>query len=128
MSDQFYKLSPVATSQEWKTYHDIRRKILWENRGKFGKYQENLPDEFHHQNHPMLLYYKGKPVGVVRIDLNPEKGPAIMRRVAIKVFHPLSNSFVPNSLSPLVRRYLICVVGREIRCRAGASRICGHWH
>lgn len=83
MSDQYHKLSPVATPEEWKTYHDIRRKILWENRGKLGEYQENHPDEFHPQNHPMLLYYKGTPVGVVRIDLEPEKGHAIMRKVAI---------------------------------------------
>jgi len=83
MTNQDYKLSPVATPDEWKAYHDIRRKILWENRGKFGVYQENHPDEFHPQNHPMLLCCKGTPVGVVRIDLNPEKGHAIMRRVAI---------------------------------------------
>ena len=83
MTDQFYKLSPVATPEEWKTYHNIRRKILWENRGKFGEYQENHPDEFFPQNHPMLLYYKGTPIGVVRIDLEPEEGHATMRRVAI---------------------------------------------
>ncbi len=83
MTDEDYKLSPVATPEEWKTYHDIRRKILWENRGKFGEYQENHPDELHHQNHPMLLYYKGAPVGGVRIDLDPEMRQAGMRRVAI---------------------------------------------
>ncbi len=83
MIDHYYNLSSVATPEEWKTYHDIRRKILWENRGKLGEYQENHPDEFHPQNHPMLLHYKGTPIGVVRIDLDPERGRAFMRKVAI---------------------------------------------
>ena len=83
MNDKIHTLSAVITSKDWKTYHDIRRRILWENRGKFGVYQANHPDEYHPNNHPMLLYCKGVPVGVVRIDLNSSKGQAIIRRVAI---------------------------------------------
>ncbi|MFQ6043812.1 MAG: LamG-like jellyroll fold domain-containing protein, partial [Candidatus Poribacteria bacterium] len=84
MKDGVYKLAPPSTPEEWQTYHDMRRKILWENRRRFGGYDENHPDEFLPDNHPMLLFFRGNPVGVVRIDIVRDENRAIMRRVAIK--------------------------------------------
>ena len=47
-------------------------------------YDENHPDKFLRDNHPMLLFFWGNPVGVVRIDIVRDENRAIMRRVAIK--------------------------------------------
>jgi N-acetylglutamate synthase-like GNAT family acetyltransferase len=75
-------LVPVETPERWRAYHDMRRRILWEARGK-SDYQEDHPDEHKPCNHPMLLLSRGEPIGVVRIDLDQRNGQATMRRVAI---------------------------------------------
>jgi GNAT superfamily N-acetyltransferase len=84
MKGDAYKLAPPSTPEQWQAYHNMRRKILWENRGRFGVYVENHPDEFLPDNHPMLLFLRDEPIGVVRIDIVKEENRAIMRRVAIK--------------------------------------------
>lgn len=61
----------------------MRRRILWENRGQFGVYRDDLPDEYAPANHPMLLLFGNRRVGVVRIDLDPARQQAQMRRMAI---------------------------------------------
>lgn len=71
-------------SAGWAAYHAIRRAVLWEARGR-SDYDTNHPDETEDGNHPMLFLVNGEPVGVVRIDLVPEKGEAIFRRVAIVI-------------------------------------------
>ena len=63
-------------------YHAIRRKVLFENRGQFGIYDENHPEEFETVNHPLILIYKGMPIGVIRIDI--QLGVAWFRRVAVR--------------------------------------------
>lgn len=78
-----HSLVPVETPQQWQAYHDIRRRILWENRGQFGVYQPDHPDERKPGNHPMLLLFRGEPIGVVRIDVDQVAAEATMRRVAI---------------------------------------------
>jgi GNAT superfamily N-acetyltransferase len=80
--DTAYHLRPPASDQEWRTYHAIRRKVLFENRGQVGVYNETHPDEFAKGNHPMLLIYRGESIGVIRIDVDGEL--AIFRRVAIR--------------------------------------------
>lgn len=77
-----YSLRAPASDEEWRTYHVIRRKVLFENRGLFGVYDETHPDEFARGNHPMLLIHGGKCLGVIRIDVDGEL--AIFRRVAIR--------------------------------------------
>ena len=68
--------------EEWRAYHAIRRKVLFENRGHFGVYDENYPDEFGTINYPLILIYKGEPIGVIRIDV--DGGVAWFRRVAVR--------------------------------------------
>ena len=77
-----YRLRPPASDEEWRTYHAIRRKVLFENRGLFGVYNESHPDEFVQGKHPMLLIHEGQPIGVIRVDV--DGGLAIFRRVAIR--------------------------------------------
>ena len=66
----------------WAAYHDIRRRVLFEARGRFGVYVENHPDEVRLDFHPKVLLWRGTPIGVVRIDLTGSV--AIFRRVAIR--------------------------------------------
>ena len=77
-----YRLSAPSSDAEWRTYHAIRRKVLFENRGIFGVYDECRPDEFAEGNHPMLLTYEGELIGVIRVDIDGQI--AIFRRVAIR--------------------------------------------
>jgi GNAT superfamily N-acetyltransferase len=75
-------LRAPASDEEWQTYHAIRRKVLFENRGLVGVYNEDHPDEFVQGNYPMLLIHEGEPIGVIRIDINGQT--AIFRRIAIR--------------------------------------------
>ena len=77
-----YALIAPDTPQLWKHYHDIRRKVLWENRGRFGVYDETHPDEYKPGNYPLLLMLQSEAIGVVRVDVEGER--AIFRRVAIR--------------------------------------------
>jgi GNAT superfamily N-acetyltransferase len=83
MAEQTYSLVPVVTSEQWSAYHSIRRKVLFEDRGLFGKYDPNHPDDRGAQNHPVILTRNDAPVGAMRIDLVPERAFAIMRTVAV---------------------------------------------
>ena len=76
------ELITPADDAQWRAYHDIRRRVLFEARGQFGVYQEDRPDEQAPGNHPKLLLYRGDPIGVVRIDV--DAATAICRRVAIR--------------------------------------------
>ena len=75
-------LRAPSNDEEWRVYHAIRRKVLFENRGQFGVYDENYPDELETVNYPLILIYQGMPIGVIRIDLQP--GLAWFRRVAVR--------------------------------------------
>jgi len=77
-----YELVTPTDEAEWRAYHDIRRRVLFEARGQSGVYREDGPDERAPGNHPKLLLYCGEPVGVVRIDVDATT--AICRRVAIR--------------------------------------------
>jgi len=79
--DPKYELKTPSGTEEWQAYHDIRRKVLFENRGRFGVYDESHPDERREGNHPLLLFLGGKAIGVIRVDVNGNQ--AIFRRVAI---------------------------------------------
>jgi hypothetical protein len=41
-----HHLRRPSSDDEWSAYHMIRRKVLFENRGSFGVYNENHPDNF----------------------------------------------------------------------------------
>ena len=69
------------SAADWAAYHDIRRRILFENRGEHGVYDPNRPDERAPGHFPKLLVCASAYVGVVRVDL--AGGTAYLRRVAI---------------------------------------------
>ena len=68
----------MESEDEWNAYHSIRRQVL------FGDgYDANHPDDRNENNHPVLLEWRGKPIGSMRVDLASEADYAIMRTVAI---------------------------------------------
>jgi len=81
MADDHILRSPCSP-REWLAYHAIRRKVLFENRGHFGVYVEDHPDEFERDHHPMVLVLNGETIGVIRVDLT--QPVAWFRRVAIR--------------------------------------------
>ena len=66
---------------DWSAYHDIRRRILFENRGEHGVYDPNSPGERDAGHFPRLLVCASACIGVVRIDVAGRT--AYLRRVAI---------------------------------------------
>ena len=76
-----YKLVSPSSPSQWAAYHDIRRIVLFERRGRFGVYDPDHPDEQKQNHFPKLLLIDETPVGVIRIDI--EGAIARFRRVAI---------------------------------------------
>jgi GNAT superfamily N-acetyltransferase len=77
-----HSLRTPNNPDEWQQYHEIRRRVLWENRGLYGVYDDNHPDDRKHGNYPLLLVHEGEAIGVIRIDIDGTQ--AILRRVAIR--------------------------------------------
>lgn len=77
-----YELRAPAGDEEWRAMHAIRRKVLFENRGKRESYIENHPDDFKPGNHPLVFLHENVVIGVVRLDISD--GVAWLRRVAIR--------------------------------------------
>lgn len=77
-----HELRRPANDEEWRAFHAIRRKVLFENRGKGESYVENHPDDSAPGNHPLILIYKSDVVGVMRLDV--AEAVAWLRRVAIR--------------------------------------------
>jgi GNAT superfamily N-acetyltransferase len=75
------ELIAPQSAADWAAYHDIRRRILFENRGEHGVYDPNRPDERAPGHFPKLLKRASAYVGVVRIDVADHT--AYLRRVAI---------------------------------------------
>jgi len=82
MIEREYELRAPANNDDWRAFHDIRRKVLFENRGKADAYIENHPDDSKPGNHPLVLIYEGDVIGVIRIDISASV--AWLRRVAIR--------------------------------------------
>jgi len=84
MLEPGHELRAPETDEEWRTFHEIRRKVLFENRGK-NDYIENHPDDGKTGNYPLVLLFQGDIIGVVRIDVCEFE--AWLRRVAIREDH-----------------------------------------
>jgi GNAT superfamily N-acetyltransferase len=69
------------SAADWGAYHDIRRRILFENRGEHGVYDPDRPDERAPGHFARLLVRASAYVGVIRIDV--AGATAYLRRVAI---------------------------------------------
>ena len=77
-----HALRTPQDDEEWRAFHAIRRKVLFENRGKSEAYNENHPDDSKPGNHPLILIYGDDVIGVLRLDI--ATGVAWLRRVAIR--------------------------------------------
>ncbi|HET8782984.1 MAG TPA: GNAT family N-acetyltransferase [Pyrinomonadaceae bacterium] len=77
-----HELRTPQSDEEWLLFHAIRRKVLFENRGKAEAYIANHPDDSKPGNHPLVLLYRGEVIGVLRIDVDGMV--AWLRRVAIR--------------------------------------------
>jgi N-acetylglutamate synthase-like GNAT family acetyltransferase len=76
-----YELVEVTADSDWGDYHSLRRRVLWEARGRSG-YNERHPDEHLAANHPLLLKLDGRSIGTTRLDnLGDRRG--VVRLVAI---------------------------------------------
>jgi hypothetical protein len=73
-------VTPTST-EAWAAYHDIRRSVLFEGRGRVGVYDPNHPDDRSPNNFPKVLVWGSKYSGAVRIDFVDDI--AYLRRVAI---------------------------------------------
>jgi GNAT superfamily N-acetyltransferase len=82
MNEFQHELRTPRSEEEWRAFHAIRRKVLFENRGKSEAYDEDHPDDRKGGNHPLLLLYRGEIIGVLRIDV--AGNVAMLRRVAIR--------------------------------------------
>ena len=77
-----FLLKRVENDEDWQAYHQIRRRVLWRDRGLDG-YDDRHADDHKAQNHPLLLMRHGEPVGTARLDVGGP-GLGIVRLVAIK--------------------------------------------
>jgi N-acetylglutamate synthase-like GNAT family acetyltransferase len=78
-----YELTQVSTNEEWRDYHDIRRTVLFEEKGRYNVYDPTHADEYIENNHPLLLKFNGQAIGTTRLDNNKD-GTGIVRLVAIR--------------------------------------------
>lgn len=75
------ELVQVASEDQWRAYHDIRRKVLFEARGR-SNYDAAHPDELRPGNHPLLLLADGESIATARLDDEGEE-LATIRLVAV---------------------------------------------
>lgn len=78
-----YELRQVTSEADWRSYHEIRRTALFEDKGRHGVYQDDHPDEYATDHYPMLMLHDGVAVATVRID-NFGGGRAAIRLVAVR--------------------------------------------
>jgi GNAT superfamily N-acetyltransferase len=75
-----YLVSP-RNARDWTAYHDIRRRVLFTDRGSSVAYDENHPHDRLPGNYPKLLIAGTEYLGAIRVDIR--EGIAFLRRVAI---------------------------------------------
>lgn len=77
-----YDLRSPITDAEWAAYHEIRRRVLFDLRGRGAAYDPNHPDDSRPGHYPLVLFHEGEPLGVIRVDVDADA--AIFRRVAVR--------------------------------------------
>lgn len=119
MSELEHELRPPADSEEWRAFHDIRRRVLFENRGKLETYNENHPDDSKPGNHPLILLYRGMIAGVIRVDISGTV--AWLRRVAIR--EDLQRLGHGRALIRMAEAFARAEGCKEARCNAAVEAI-----
>ena len=112
-SHRFVLRQPIAET-EWNAYHELRRTILFERRGRHGVYDAGHADEHAAGNHPFLFWSDGQPAGTIRIDITGTD--AIFRLVTIREDQQrrglgrrmlaLAERFVRSKQRPLVHAHV----------------------
>jgi GNAT superfamily N-acetyltransferase len=78
-----YEIKPVTSDEDWETFHSIRQRVLWEDRGHSSKeYDRDHPQDRASGNHAFILMFRGEPGGVLRVDV--DGSTAWIRRVAVR--------------------------------------------
>lgn len=75
-------LIQVRGEKEWRSYHAIRRVVLFESRGR-SDYDDTRADERRPGVMPLLFLKDAVPVGTVRLDVEEGAGAGTIRLVAI---------------------------------------------
>jgi N-acetylglutamate synthase-like GNAT family acetyltransferase len=119
MSECDYELRRPQTQEEWREFHSIRRKVLFENRGKGDSYLDNHPDDFKSGNHPLILIHKGHVIGVCRLD--EAETELWLRRVAIR--EELQRLGHGRVFLRLVEHFAVQLGGKGIRTNAAIEAI-----
>ena len=78
-----YELIKISSEDEWADYHDIRRTVLFEEKGRVNVYDPNHIDEYLENNHPLLLKFNDRAIGTTRLD-DLKDGTGVVRLVAIR--------------------------------------------
>jgi GNAT superfamily N-acetyltransferase len=119
MIESEHELRAPGSNEEWLAFHAIRRKVLFENRGKFGSYIENHPDDFKPNHHPLILIYRSEVVGVIRVEICESR--AWFRRVAVREdLQRLGHGRVLLRLAELFAKAAGC---DEVRCNAAVEAV-----
>jgi GNAT superfamily N-acetyltransferase len=114
-----HELRTPQSDEEWRVFHAIRRKVLFENRGKAEAYVENHPDDSKPGNHPLVLVYRGDVIGVARIDV--DGAVAWLRRVAIR--DDLQRAGHGRVLLRLAERFAKAAGCDEVRSNAAVEAV-----
>jgi GNAT superfamily N-acetyltransferase len=112
-----HNLRAPGNEEEWRAYHEIRRRVLFENRGEVGAYDDHHPDEFQPGNYPLILFQAGQPIGVIRVDVKDRV--AWFRRVAISEDHQRNGQ--GKTLLTLAEQFARKHGCREVRSHVAAD-------
>ena len=119
MKNLEHELRAPRNSEEWRAFHDIRRKVLFESRGKREAYIENHPDDSKAGNHPLIVLHRGIVVGVIRIDISGTV--AWFRRVAIR--EDLQRLGHGRALLQLAEAFAKAEGCKDARCNAAVEAV-----
>src|SRR5215470_11135193 len=114
-----YELIKVTTENDWRAYHALRRRVLWEARGR-SDYDENDADEYLACSHPLLLKFDERPIGTTRID-NCGDGTGVVRLVAIAI--DMQRQGHGRVLSASVEAYARCLSIHTLFVNAAADAV-----
>jgi len=118
MLESKHELRAPQTAEDWRSFHDIRRKVLFEKRGK-EDYIENHPDDSKVGNHPFVLVYEAEVIGVVRVDVNGSA--AWLRRIAIR--EDLQRQGHGRTLLQLAENFAMMENCSEVRTNAAVESV-----
>ena len=117
--ESYYELRTPRDTEDWTALHEIRRKVLFENRGKHHIYIDNHPDDFRTSHYPLVFLYKGEVIGVIRIEIG--ETAAWFRRVAIR--DDVQRLGHGRVLLRLAEAFAEAKGSMEVRCNAAVDAV-----